>query len=160
MVSEKGRLIDYIQELGRKVERALNPLMPEEWIQVDVTMPQLRVLFLLFADGPTRMRLLASNMGITMATATGIVDRLVERGLVMREGCLGDRRAVVCRLTKEGQELIDRLWQSGQSRGRDLLQAMSPAELLLVTEAMETVIRAAAAVEQGLKQPFSSSEIV
>jgi DNA-binding MarR family transcriptional regulator len=155
MGSEKSQLIDHIQELEQRVYRALHPLMCEEWVHADLTMPQLKVLLLLFVEGPSRMSVLSSNMGIAMATATGIVDRLVERGLITREGHPEDRRAVICRLSPEGQELVDRLWQSGRSRGRELLENMNPAELRLVADAMEAILKAASILEQNLKRQKS-----
>jgi DNA-binding MarR family transcriptional regulator len=148
----RARLVERILELEQKVFKALHPLMPQEWFNVNLTMPQLRALLVLFADGPTSMSVLSSTLGVAMATATGIVDRLVERGLVTREGHPEDRRVVVCRLSEKGQELLGKLWELGQARGKSLLANMTTAELKLVAKAIETILRAAAAVEQDLKQ--------
>ena len=148
MDSEKTRLIAHILELEQKVFKSLHPFLREEWFHTDLTMPQLRVLFVLFMDGPMRMSVLSSTLGIATATATGIVDRLVERGLITREGDPEDRRAVVCRLSEKGQQLLNRLWESGQARGRSLLETMDPAKLRLIAEAMTAILEAASAVEQ------------
>jgi DNA-binding MarR family transcriptional regulator len=148
----RARLVERILELEQKVFKALHPLMPQEWFTVNLTMPQLRALLVLFADGPTSMSVLSSTLGVAMATATGIVDRLVERGLVIRESHPEDRRVVVCRLSEKGQELLGKLWELGQARGKSLLANMTPAELNLVAKAMETILRAATAVGQDLKQ--------
>ena len=150
--TERVNLIDRILELEQEMFKTLHPLMPQGWFNVNLTMPQLRVLLVLFADGPTSMRVLSSTVGVATATATGIVDRLVERGLVIRESHPEDRRVVVCRLSEKGQELLNRLWELGQVRGKSLFANMTPAELKLIAKAMETVLRAAAEMGQDLEQ--------
>ena len=52
---------------------------------------------------------LAGSLGVSLVTATGIVDRLVERALVTRENQKEDRRVVMCRLSEHGQEMTDQL---------------------------------------------------
>ena len=41
---------------------------------------------------------LAASLAVTLSTVTGIVDRLVEHQMVVREEDPHDRRLVVCRL--------------------------------------------------------------
>ena len=142
-LDDKGQLIEQILRLELEVYRALHPIVPEAWLQTDLTMPQLRVLLLLFTDGPARMSSLANNMGITLATTTGVVDRLVERRLVAREGLPDDRRVVICRLSEEGFALVSRLWELGQARVRRLLEAMTGEQLETVSRAMQTILSVA-----------------
>lgn len=151
MEASKAKLIDHVLELEQKVFRALRPIVPQEWVHTELTMPQFRALFVLLADGPTRMSILASTLNIALATATGIIDRLVKQGLIVREGQPEDRRVVVCRLSEKGHELMSRLWESGQARARNLLETMSTAQLQLVAGAMEAILQAALKVEQDLR---------
>ena len=72
---------------------------------------------------------LASSLGVTLATATGIVDRLVDRDIVERENSREDRRVVVCRLSAKGHELTDRLFTSGRERARQLLLGLDEGEI-------------------------------
>lgn len=48
---------------------------------------------------------LARGLGIRLSTATGIIDRLVEKGLVERSRNGGDRRVVRLKLTDKGNEI-------------------------------------------------------
>jgi DNA-binding MarR family transcriptional regulator len=50
---------------------------------------------------------LATALGIHASTVTGIVERLVERGLVERERSPDDRRSTRLRLTPAGRVLLD-----------------------------------------------------
>ncbi len=72
-------------------------------------MPQLRALFALRRHGDCRMGIVANQLGTSLSTATGVIDRLVERGLVERWQDPADRRSNVCRLTLEGVDLAERL---------------------------------------------------
>lgn len=135
-------LIEHILQLGDKAFRELIPMLPREWLQLDLTMPQLKVVLLLFLDGPARMSDIASALSVSLATATGVVDRLVERGIVLREGLPEDRRVVLCHLSAKGQQLIGGLWQLARDRLRELLAAVALPQLLVITEALEALLQA------------------
>jgi len=121
--------------------------VPKEWLSVDLTMPQLKIVLLLFTDGPARVSTLASALGVSLATTTGITDRLVQHNLMVRSSDPEDRRAVVCSLSEKGKELITRLWELGQSRVRSLMKKMTSAKLEIIREAMEAILQTASALE-------------
>ncbi len=140
--SQKKELIERILQLGEKAFRELIPILPKEWLQLDLTMPQLKVVLLLFMNGPVRMSDIASALDVSLATATGVIDRLVEREIVLRENHPDDRRVVLCRLSEKGQKLIGGLWQLARDRLRELLGAIDPVRLRLVIEALEALLKA------------------
>jgi len=140
--SQKKELIERILQLGEKAFRELIPILPKEWLQLDLTMPQLKVVLLLFMNGPVRMSDIASALDVSLATATGVIDRLVEREIVLRENHPDDRRVVLCRLSEKGQKLIGGLWQLARDRLRELLGAIEPVRLRLVIEALEALLQA------------------
>ena len=94
---------------------------------------------MVYLNGPARMSDLASSLGVTLATATGIVDRLVDRDIVKRENSREDRRVVVCRLSAKGHELTDRLYTSGRERARQLLQGLGEDKLSKLDEALASL---------------------
>ena len=140
--SQKKELIERILQLGEKAFRELIPILPKEWLQLDLTMPQLKVVLLLFMNGPVRMSDIASALDVSLATGTGVIDRLVEREIVLRENHPDDRRVVLCRLSEKGQKLIGGLWQLARDRLRELLGAIDPVRLRLVIEALEALLKA------------------
>ena len=138
-MTEKSEMIDRI--LGQ-VEGAFRELLPrahQELLDLDLTTPQLKVVLLLYLNGSARMSELASSLGVTLATATGIIDRLVDRDVVERENSREDRRVVVCRLSMKGQELTDRLYTSGRERARQLLQGLDEDKLSKLDEALASL---------------------
>ena len=153
--TNKAELVQFVlglQEKLEQLEQALRPIIPKDWLSLDLTMPQLKVMLTLSREGPARMSDLASNLGVTLATATGIVDRLVEKGHVTRERVPGDRRVVMCRLSKEGEEFMKQLWQSGRTQVERILKVMTPDQLRAVARSTEIFIEAARKLQQDSDQ--------
>jgi len=141
MEDERNKLIEQVLTLRRAFGRAARPA--HEWLAVDLTLPQVKVLYLLYSSGRRSMRPLAEGLGVALPTLTPIVDRLVERGLVERETDPQDRRLVVCRLTPQGADTVERLQQVGRERFRALLDALSLDELAAVAAGFAVLCRAA-----------------
>jgi DNA-binding MarR family transcriptional regulator len=70
-------------------------------------MTHFHVLTLLCHHDAMPMGRLADVMGVSMSNATGIIDRMEERGLVERSRVPGDRRVVLVRPTQAGHDLVD-----------------------------------------------------
>jgi DNA-binding MarR family transcriptional regulator len=141
---KKEAIIEDILQLTDKVFRQLLPILPMEWIHLDLTMSQLKVVLLLFISGHLRMGDIASELEVSLATATGVVDRLVERKLLVRNGDPDDRRVVLCQLSNDGEKLIRDLWQLSQKRTGDLISALDTPQLLLISKALQTIVHASA----------------
>ena len=76
------------------------------WPGGALSLIHLNVLAVLDLDGPLPMRGLAETLDVSQASATGIVDRMEQRGLVERQRDGDDRRVVRVALTDEGRSLI------------------------------------------------------
>ena len=68
---------------------------------------QLRALTLLQGMGAANLVGLAAAMGITVSTASRMVDRLVAAGWVTRAPSPVNRREVALSLTREGRRVLD-----------------------------------------------------
>jgi len=129
MSQNKEALVQQILKLSESIFNAIPITIPIEWLSSDLTVAQLRVLLVLKTQGPSRMSYIASVLGIALPTATGIVDNIVKKGLVKREADSQDRRLVICKLSTEGKNLINRLWLSGQFQMENLLDGLTFKEL-------------------------------
>lgn len=67
----------------------------QRWHQGQVSLAHLNVLILLEANGPMSMGHVAEALDISVASATGVVDRMESRGLVERRRDADDRRVVL-----------------------------------------------------------------
>jgi DNA-binding MarR family transcriptional regulator len=76
------------------------------WPAGRLSLIHLNVISILDADGPLPMRGLAETLDVSQASATGIVDRMEQRGLVERQRDEADRRIIRVALTDDGRRLI------------------------------------------------------
>ncbi len=76
------------------------------WPGGRMSLVHLNVLAVLTEAGPLPMNRLAELLDVSQASATGIVDRMEQRGLVTRERDDGDRRIVRVVLSPQGRDLI------------------------------------------------------
>lgn len=83
-----------------RVSRDIATVLAPEELSVD----QWSVLDYLDVAGPCTMTALARATGISGATLTRIVDRLVSRALVYRNADRGDRRRIHVHLSERGSE--------------------------------------------------------
>ncbi len=140
MEQDSETLVRHILKLAEEIYRAIKPSVPPEWLTSDLTVAQLRILLFLYTEGPSRMGSIASSIGIAVSTATGIVDNLVRKGLVVRGADPEDRRLVICTLSSQGQETINRMWTLGRFQIEKLLQGLSVEQLKKVDEVAEFLL--------------------
>lgn len=136
-------VLDHMADLHQRIYATLLPSLTENWMGIDYTMPQLKVLLCLYIDGPHRMGDLAGALGVSTPTATGIVDRLVGRGDINRGHDTEDRRVVTCYLSTQGQQSISALWLAKFEVFREIFGTLTPEELDVVVKAEEVVLKAA-----------------
>ena len=127
-----------------------------EFLEIGVTMPQAKTLHLVAAEGRIRMSVLATRLGVTLSTVSGLVERLVEAGCVARHDDPVDRRQVVVTLTPEGDALIERFRDLNRSQLRSLLVLLSDDDLDAVERAVTALTRAAE--RRSASQPLATSE--
>lgn len=83
-------------------------IFPEKWLVLDLEMSKQEFLALLILErsGAIIMSQIADYINISMSTATGIIDRLVKKGYVVRDRDEADRRIVIIKLSAKGKSLI------------------------------------------------------
>ncbi|HET7657363.1 MAG TPA: MarR family transcriptional regulator [Bacillales bacterium] len=115
----------------RKVNKALYRLLREEAEVLDATVVQILVLRVLSQNPNIGLNELAERLQLGNSTMSGVVDRLVSAGLVVRERSHEDRRSLTMRLTNEGKAkqneafgddsfLVERLSRILEIPGEDL----------------------------------------
>jgi DNA-binding MarR family transcriptional regulator len=99
------------------------------WPSGPLSLVHLHVLMQLVEDGPLPMRALADNLDVSQASATGIVDRMEQRGLVVRQRDDEDRRVVRVALTDAGRQLIAGIATERRGHLKVLLDELTDDEL-------------------------------
>ncbi|ARC89399.1 MarR family winged helix-turn-helix transcriptional regulator [Rhodovulum sp. MB263] len=91
------RILRATELYGRELARAAG-----------LTAVQIRVLQIVAETGQSTPKTIATRMGVSQATMTTLIDRLVAKGLVDRRRSETDRRQMIIAITGLGRESIDR----------------------------------------------------
>src|SRR5258708_40237556 len=75
------------------------------WMEIDLTLPQLRTLLILAEEGPLVIGQIAQRLGVGLSTGGHLCDRLEEARLGVRPGRTWDPRRALDRLTPAGVDV-------------------------------------------------------
>ena len=128
-MTDRGRLLD---EIGALEFRLLASSLPEQTsslLDYDLTLQQVRVFAFILARGQASIGTVGDALGIRPNVATGITQRLVDRGLIERREDPEDRRVRLLTVTDRGLALIDELSEIVLAKGRELLDRLSDEQL-------------------------------
>jgi DNA-binding MarR family transcriptional regulator len=114
-----------------------------EFLEVGVTMSQAKVLYLVQAEPGVRMSDLSTRLNVTLSTVSGVVDRLVDQGLLMRADDPADRRHVVLQTTPAGATQLERFRELNAGQVRGLLARIDDADLAIVERSLDILAAAA-----------------
>jgi len=114
----------------------------DAWMRLRLSIGQLKSLFFISNRGTTSLGKLAAALEVTPTNTTGIVDRLVKRGLITRTGSPDDRRVLVLRTTARGEELIGDLRQRRKERMVELFGHLSDEEAATVAQGLKFLVKA------------------
>jgi DNA-binding MarR family transcriptional regulator len=112
------------------------------WLQLDLTISQLKALGLL-AEAPLTVGHLGDRLAIGRVAATHLVDHLVGRQLVSRSEDTLDRRRTVVQLTASGDEVVTLMRQGPVQRARGLLDQLEDDDLEALLRGMRALARIA-----------------
>jgi MarR family transcriptional regulator, 2-MHQ and catechol-resistance regulon repressor len=107
----------------------------------ELTTPQAYALGTIVRQGPLRMGALASELGVTVATASRTVDALTARALVLREADPVDARAVRVAATAAGVEDQQDRRRRFTERLSALMDELSEVERRQLADSLETLNR-------------------
>lgn len=104
-----------------------------------LSMHQFRALVVVLEQGAMPTSVLADRLGVKPNVATGIVQRLVDRGLACREPDPADRRIVKVALSDEGAELMH---EAAETLTRDRtaqMERLSEAQMASYVDILTTI---------------------
>jgi MarR family transcriptional regulator, organic hydroperoxide resistance regulator len=107
--SSNDPLAGDVVELFRELFHALLASSAPAWVDLRLTVPQLRTVFIVLHDKTSSVTRVAQQLGVGEPTASHLVEKLVRAGLVERTEDPADRRRARVRLAPEGEALIEKL---------------------------------------------------
>lgn len=121
-------LLEVLDELSAHTPAGMMRAM-RRWQHGSLSLVHLHVLMILDADGPLPMRGLAESLDVSQASATGIVDRMEQRGLVERQRDPDDRRVIRVVLNPAGRQLIEGMAAERRGHLARILDELTDDEL-------------------------------
>ena len=85
------------------------------------------------------MGVLADELDVSVASATGIVDRMEKRGLVERHHAAEDRRVVLVQPTERGLKLVRMVGDHRRARFAMAMRRLDEAQLTALLSVLRTV---------------------
>lgn len=126
----RSELMDRIIELQWHIVELMEQGRERAWLDVDLTIQQLKVVFLAVRAGSLTAGQIGRELRVGFSTVTGLVDRLADQGLVSRGEDPNDRRSTRVVPTDAARALVERLYSYRRSTFEGLLQHASDETLL------------------------------
>jgi MarR family transcriptional regulator, organic hydroperoxide resistance regulator len=117
-------ILDQLEPLIARQRRAV----AQEGCLRAISSTHLHVLFMLLSDGPTTMSHLAEALDVSLPNVTGLVDRMVEHGLVERGRDSDDRRLVIVSPTEAGKAQVEEIDLVRRHALAELLRRLNPTQ--------------------------------
>jgi len=127
----------------RRIFRAIQEYSKATQRRFGLSSPQLWTLTLLHAEPGLSLGELAERMFSHQSTVSGVIDRLVERGAVLREVDPEDRRGVRLSLTPAGEALVTSAPPPVQAGLAEALARFPPSRLRQLRLALQEIVQQA-----------------
>jgi DNA-binding MarR family transcriptional regulator len=134
-----GPLEQNIVKLLRELLHALLMTSVPAWIDLQLTLPQLRTVFIIAHNKVSSVMQVAKHLGVGEPTASHLIDKLVQAGLADRSDDPMDRRRAIIRLSPKGEILIEKLLGWEVSLG-GWLQKVPKEDLSLFHRGLSAII--------------------
>jgi DNA-binding MarR family transcriptional regulator len=127
----------------KRVHRALLTSTASRWRDLDISMRELRAIYLLRDEEVTTVGRLAELFGIGLPAASVLADRLVRAGYVERREDTADRRRVLLTLTRAGIQLVTELREGSHQHLRRWMSQLSPEDLAALSRGWRSLAEVA-----------------
>jgi DNA-binding MarR family transcriptional regulator len=108
-------------------------------VKAGVSMTHMHVMWLLQHHGDLPMSRMAEFLDVSFSNATGIVDRMEERGLVERVRVPDDRRIVLVRIAPGGIKALEETEAVKQDRLQAILGRLDASQLERLATALDDI---------------------
>ena len=121
----------------------VNAVSPDSWGDIDLTITQLRALFVLARHQPMRVSDLALALRISVASASALRKRLARLGYITRRHGIDDQRTVLLALSPKAERLIAGLARRSTKRLSSAIGRMTEPERTALAVTLRAMVRLA-----------------
>jgi DNA-binding MarR family transcriptional regulator len=140
---DRAALLRRLDALHASFDRRALSSWAEPLLSTPLTMQQLKVLTLIAAERDRATgHDLAETLNVSVATMSGLIDRLVDHGMVQRNDDPHDRRIRRLSVTAAGTSTLRNLISSGSSMPPQVLERVSDDDLRALVQGLVALDRA------------------
>jgi DNA-binding MarR family transcriptional regulator len=145
-----------VRDIIAEIETSLGELRcigSQHLVRAGVSMSHLHVMWMLQRHGELSMGRLAEMLDVSLSNATGLVDRMAERGLVERIRVPDDRRLVLVALSDHGRAMLDHADVLRSDLMGTILGRLDPNQLQRLSVALADIRQAIRAASEAGEMP-------
>src|SRR5690606_31904372 len=124
----------------RRITRAIALHSRQLAAYSNITAPQLACLRAVVDNGPLTTTAISREIHVSPSTVVGILDRLEDKGWVLRERSREDRRIVMVSATESGRNLVRDTPSPLQQKLAEALNELPELEQATITLSLERIV--------------------
>jgi DNA-binding MarR family transcriptional regulator len=136
-------------KLYHKTIHKLRGLDSRVWTETDLTMPQIKIMFILGHRGELNVSSIADILRVRVPNVTFILDNLKEHGFITRKRDQKDRRQVIITLTERGHQAIHKLTEAKSESFNKALSRMNDQDKGALWQGLQALDQACSEDETG-----------
>jgi len=122
-----------------------------------LSVPQFRAMFYLRRHPGTPLVNVAEHLGLTPPSTSKLIDGLVARELVLRQGSGHDRRRIALKLSAKGEQSLDVTDRATQDNLLAKIKVLTPAEREGLVQSLR-LLKVAFSAEKAIGEKIQESE--
>lgn len=130
-----------VSVLHGKSYRIMNAMISEILLPYNISLPEWKLLGQLVENGNMKLAKLAELLGVEAPLVTSLVDRLEQKGLVIRTSDLQDKRAKVLEGTPKAAKMLNTIEPKVQSQMQLLVRDVTDEELSTYCKVLEAIVK-------------------
>ena len=105
-----------------------------------ITLPQFLGLSFLRKNPGSPVKAFADTLGLKPSSASGLIDRMVQKGLVLRKHSKTDRRVILLTLKAKGERMVDEIMEQKRQSVAELFAPLTAEERTTYLRLMQKVV--------------------
>lgn len=122
-----------------RAHRAFNDVVNKHISTFNLNPTEFAVLELLYHKGDQPLQQIGGKILLASGSITYVVDKLEQKGLLVRKACPNDRRVTHAQVTEKGKQLIEEIFPPHQERINEIVSVLDDEEKKIVTELIKKV---------------------
>ena len=122
-----------------QTSKAIQERIRIEMIKNEISITEFSVLEVLYLKGKQTIQQIGHSILISSGSMTYVIDKLEEKGLLNRNACPDDRRAIHVTLTDKGMDMMDKIMPKHQELIDSMFGSLNDDETETIVKLLKKV---------------------